>query len=126
MMHEVYNSAIPRSEKKIHWQKLIESWQKSHWSMQEFCRHEQIKITDLKRWRYRLGRVNKNDIKTPVSKPVPGFTPLQLIAEVSKPISGEDNFIELTVNHYRIRLGAFFSEQTLLRLIQVLQRMSSC
>lgn len=120
-MHEVYDASISRIKRQIHWKKLVSDWHKSNLTLKEFCQQEQIKATDLKRWRYRLGKQQKNLTSSFSSQPI-AFTPLQLIPEATIKYFDQEHVIELLINQYCVRLGRSFHEETLLRLIHLLRR----
>jgi len=122
-MHEVYDPSIPRTEKPAHWKKLIIAWRKSDLTIKEFCQREQVKAVDFRRWKHRFSKLQKN-VSIPCSTQTPGFAPLQLLPVSSPSKDNQEQSIELVINHYRIRIGTSFHEETLLRLMNLLGRIA--
>src|SRR5471030_2030979 len=130
-MHKVYQSTLRQSERRKIWIKLIQGWRKSDLMAKVYCEKNQLKLSDLKRWDYRLKKIQSKEISlSPVitDQALPTFIPLQLSAPPSS-----SNIFSTTASidvhcgeYYRLRCYSDVSEALLMRILTVLRRMPSC
>ncbi len=127
-MHKVYQSALRQSERRKIWIKLIQVWRKSNLTAKVYCDKNQLKLPDLKRWDYRLKKMRSKEIsQSPAitDRALPTFIPLQLSAQPSSPSATAP--IEVYCGErYRLRCYPDFDEASLVRVLTVLRRMTTC
>jgi hypothetical protein len=127
-MHKVYQSALRQSERRKIWIKLIQVWRKSNLTAKVYCDKNQLKLPDLKRWDYRLKKMqSKETSRSPVitDQGLPTFIPLQLSTQPSPPSATAP--IEVYCGErYRLRCYPDFDEASLVRVLTVLRRMTTC
>ncbi len=124
-MHPVYDPSVSRVEKQSQWKKIILAWEGSDLTAKGYCQQEQIKERDLKRWSYRLKKQQKI-LSSSLLKPAMPFVPLELVRNISDEIESGQDGIELLFKHYRIRVGSEFKDETLLRIIHLLEKVALC
>jgi hypothetical protein len=96
------------------WKKAIQSWEASGISQSAFCRKTGLNVKTLNRWNLKLKHKNLTPKKS--------ITFIQLpLMEQNKPESISENELQLYVNEqYRITVSKGFGEETLQRLLKVL------
>jgi hypothetical protein len=96
------------------WEKVIKSWEASGISQSAFCRKTGLNVKTLNRWNLKL----KHKKLTPKSRIT--FVQLPLPKQSKQEFSGEGD-LQLYVNgQYRITVANGFGEETLVRLLKVL------
>lgn len=111
---KITNNASTLSRGENFWKKAIQSWEASGISQSAFCRKTGLNVKTLNRWNLKL----KHEKLTPKKN----ITLVQLpLMEQRKPESSSEGELQLYVNErYRITVSNGFGEETLERLLKVL------
>ncbi len=101
----------PRESTKDHWKRILEDWVASGMDERDYCRRSVIPITKFRWWRKRLRP--EHAVPTP-------FVSVRVKKERSVPISSVP--IEIVFPRDRIvRVRPGFDEETLARIVQILE-----
>lgn len=68
-MHIVYTPSLTQKQRRAHWQAIIADWRNSSLKRKTFCEQHHLKVTDLKRWDYRINQLNKKRLAATASLP---------------------------------------------------------
>jgi hypothetical protein len=128
-MHELYELHFRSKERKEIWLQLISEWKISDISQTSFCKVRGVKLSDFKRWLYRLGKNEKADdsvILPHKQMATPQFIPLEIQPSVPTQIMKSYSFKLIHASGWSLEIPADFEESTFSRVMNLLLRKSSC
>ena len=109
----------PDVSKQDRWLQLILRWQRSQFSVREFCRRHQVSEASFFSWRRVLGERGLLDGPMPSKNPADAPTFVKLMAFDAEPAVGA---IELVLNQRRLlRVRPGFDADLLLELVRLLE-----
>ena len=127
-----------KAERHIFWQQAIDLYDQSGLSNRDFCRQHGLRGDEFRRWKYRLSQLSKSSLPAlPISShqktASTSFVPLRVNTRsdttplpVSIPKEDAPTFRLIVKSPYNVdvEIPAHFQEADLLRLLQVLGKLS--
>lgn len=107
----------PDAAKQAWWLDLIRRWQRSQFSVREFCQRHQVSEASFFSWRRVLRERGLLDETSPAKASSDGASFVKLI-----PLGSEPSPIEVVLNPQRmLRIRPGFDAETLLQLVRLLE-----
>ena len=100
------------------WEKRVRRWQQSRWDTTSFAAQEGVSLQQLRWWRWHLG-LGPRTRRAAAPPPVVEVVLAQRAAQAMSTQAGSD--IELVVGHRRVLVRPGFDEQSLRRVLAVLE-----
>ena len=116
--------ATPRASRE-EWSEQVSTWEASGLSCREFARQAGVNGSTLSWWRWKLRGGSRPGRQR--SRRRPSRLPFVEVTKLPRAIeeeagTGGDERLELTVGQVTVRLPRAFEEQTLARVLQVLEK----
>jgi len=135
------------------WELTFELWRASGQSVSVFCKREGLCASSFYRWRGELGRRGLLDVAQPTARrtledagigaaEMPAFVPVKLVEEASQDVGlpmkaddsssppatpGTPNMLEVILRSgHVLRIGERINDQTLAKVVTVLERIGGC
>ena len=101
-------------EKRKFWRAHIEAWQKSGYSLAEYCQHNNLVYHQLIYWKTKFSNESASAIS---------FVPVPVPIERQKELAEKALVLNLQNDRFRIEVNTAYCSKTLCRLITTLESM---